>query len=71
MEKEIIVEPVELSELSEAERKAAEEAMKAFGKRVKEALRRAPVADEGIFAAWEAKKNGTYSNDETDDATEE
>ena len=40
--------------------------------RFKEALKRAPVADFGIFAAWEAKKNGLIPEDETtDDDTEE
>lgn len=66
MDKEIVIEPVELSELSEAERKAAEEAMKAFGRKVKEAFSRAPQVDCGIFS-------GRDDDDETetDDNTEE
>ena len=65
MEKEIIVEPV-LTEEAKAEKART---------RFKEALKKAPVADFGIFAAWEAKKNGTWSESddetETDDNTEE
>ena len=64
MEKEIIVEPVELTE---AERKAAEEAKKAFGKILKKAFKRAPVADCGIFAEWYAKSGSTKEQDDAEE----
>ena len=68
MDKEIVIEP---AELTAEEAVKAEEAKKAFAKRVKEVFTRAPVADCGIFANWEAKKNGLIPEDETDDDTEE
>lgn len=63
MDKEIVIETS-----GEKEEEAKVEKART---RFKEALKRAPAVDFGIFAAWEAKKNGTYSNDETDDDTEE
>ena len=63
--KKIVIEP---AELTAEEAVKAEEAKKAFGRYIKKAFERAPVADCGIFAAWEAKKNGP-SEDE-DDAEE-
>lgn len=68
MDKEIVIEPAELT--AEEQRKA-EEAKKAFGKILKKAFKRAPVADCGIFANWEAKMNGLIPEDETDDDAEE
>lgn len=65
--KEIVIEQ---PELTEEEQRKVEEAKKEFGKRIKKAFERAPIADCGIFAAWEAKKNGTYVDEDEDDTEE-